>query len=255
MEKNKKRIYLLDELRGFAILCMIVHHFFLDIGDVLELQWGYKIFDALCIIQPLFWALFIIISGICSRLSRNTVKRGFIVLACGLAITFVTAVILPLFGFVGAQIYFGILHCLGICMIITGLLMPLIEKIDYRIGAVISLVLFFFTYGINSGTFFFGLIDLPQSWYQYDWLCPLGVFSKDFYSADYFSVIPWIFVFLFGAFLGKLAKEEKLPEAMYKKRSKFLCFVGRNSLWVYMLHQPVLYVIMFITAVIISFIS
>ena len=28
----RPRIYLLDELRGFAILCMVVHHAFLDVG-------------------------------------------------------------------------------------------------------------------------------------------------------------------------------------------------------------------------------
>lgn len=77
-QSKRKRIYMLDELRGFAILCMILHHTFLDIGDVLGFSWGYKVFDALCTVQPLFWAVFIIISGICSRLSRNTIKRGFI---------------------------------------------------------------------------------------------------------------------------------------------------------------------------------
>ena len=40
MEAKKKRIELLDELRGFAILAMIVHHFFLDVGDILQLDWG-----------------------------------------------------------------------------------------------------------------------------------------------------------------------------------------------------------------------
>ena len=76
MKKGARRIELLDELRGFAILAMIVHHFFLDAGDVLSLDWGYEIFDKLCTVQPIFWAIFIVISGICSRLSRNTVKRG-----------------------------------------------------------------------------------------------------------------------------------------------------------------------------------
>ncbi len=244
MKKNAKRIYTLDELRGLAILCMIVHHLFLDVGDVLLMPWGYKVFNALCIVQPVFWALFIIISGICSRLSRNTLKRGITVLGCGLVITFVTVIVMPAFGFGGGCIYFGILHCLGLCMIITGLAMPLIEKTDYRVGAAVSLFLFFFTYGINEKSFLFGLIDLPDSWYQYDWLCPLGVFSDNFQSADYFSLIPWIFIFLFGAFLGQLAKEEKFPAVMYNRHSKFLCFVGRNSLWVYMLHQPVLYAVM-----------
>ena len=189
-KSKRKRIYMLDELRGFAILCMILHHTFLDVGDVLCFSWGYKVFDALCTVQPLFWAVFIIISGICSRLSRNTIKRGFIVLGAGLIITLFTAVIMPLFGFEGSEIYFGILHCLG---------------------------------------------------------C-----SNNFKSADYFSIIPWLFVFLFGAFIGKLAKEEKFPKGMYKQRSKFLCFVGKNSLWVYILHQPAIYLVMLIIAFIIA---
>lgn len=252
-EKSKrKRIYFLDELRGFAILCMIVHHAFLDVGDVLGLTWGYRIFDALCSVQPAFWAIFIIISGVCSRLSRNTIKRGFIVLGAGLIITLFTVVIMPLFGFTGSEIYFGILHCLGSCMIITGLLMPAISKINYKLGAVISAFLFIFTYGINTGTMLFTLIKLPASWYQYDFLAPLGVYSKNFESADYFSIIPWIFLFLFGAFIGKLAKDENLPKFMYKQRSKFLCTVGKNSLWVYILHQPAIYLIMLIIAFIIA---
>lgn len=248
MKADKKRIYMLDELRGFAILCMIVHHAFLDVGNVLGLQWGYEIFDALCYVQPIFWAIFIIISGVCSRLSRNTMKRGFIVLGCGLAITLVTAVIMPALHFAGAEIYFGILHCLGSCMIITGVLMPIINKLDYRLGAVICTVLFFFTYGINTGTFLFGLIKLPQSWYQYDFLAPIGVYSSNFKSADYFSIIPWVFLFLFGAFIGKLAKDEKFPKTMYVQKSKFLCSVGKNSLWIYLFHQPVIYVVMLVIA-------
>lgn len=252
-EKSKrKRIYFLDELRGFAILCMIVHHAFLDVGDVLGLTWGYRIFDALCTVQPAFWAIFIIISGICSRLSRNTIKRGFVVLGAGLIITLFTAVIMPLFGFTGSEIYFGILHCLGCCMIITGLLMPVIRKMNYKLGAAISAFLFIFTYGINTGTMLFTLIKLPASWYQYDFLAPLGVYSKNFESADYFSIIPWLFLFLFGAFIGKLAKNENLPKFMYKQRSKFLCTVGKNSLWVYILHQPAIYLIMLIIAFIIA---
>ena len=104
--------------------------------------------------------------------------------------------------------------------------MPLINKIIYKIGATVSLVLFAFTYGINTRTMLFGLIKLPDALYQYDFLAPIGIYSNNFKSADYFSIIPWLFVFLFGAFIGKLAKEEKFPKGMYKQRSKFLCFVG-----------------------------
>lgn len=250
MLADKKRIHMLDEIRGFAIICMIFHHAFLDIGDVLGFEWGYQVFDDLCKVQPIFWAIFIIISGMCSRLSRNTLKRGVVVLVCGGIITLFTAVLMPLFGFVGAEIYFGILHCLGACMIIAGILMPLIKKIDYRIGASVSAVLFLMFYDIERRSLCFGMISLPDSWYQYDFLAPLGLHSSSFFSADYFSILPWIFMFLCGAFIGKLAADEGLPGIMYKKHSKFLSFIGKNSLWVYLAHQPVLYALLFVIAVI-----
>ncbi len=244
MKNETKRIELLDELRGFAIIAMIVHHTFLDIGDVLGMPWGYSAFDALCVVQPIFWAIFIVISGICSRLSRNCVKRGIIVLCAGLVITLVTAVIMPLFGFIGAEIYFGILHCLGACMIITGLLMPIIEKINPIIGALISSALFAFTYPVSSGSLLFGLIRLPDVLYSTNLTAPLGFFSPSFYSADYFALLPWLFMFLFGAFIGKYALDGEFPKFTYKKHCRALAFVGRNSLWFYLAHQVVIYAVL-----------
>ena len=247
--KNQiRRIELLDELRGFAIIAMIVHHTFLDIGFVLGLDWGYTVFNKLCVLQPIFWALFIIISGICSRLSRNTLKRGAIVLAAGLAVTLVTAVIMPAIGITGAEIYFGILSCLGVCMIITGLIMPLIEKTNAAAGMIICAVLFAVFYSISEGSLCFGLIKLPEALYKTNYLMPLGLYSSTFVSADYFSLFPWLFMFLFGAFLGKYAKGGAFPEWTYKKHSKFFAFVGRNSLWFYLAHQPVIYGILYIVS-------
>lgn len=249
---EKKRIELLDELRGFAILAMIVHHTFYDIGFVLGLSWGETVFNKLCLLQPFFWAIFIIISGICSRLSRNTVKRGLIVLGAGLAITLVTAVLMPLFGFEGAEIYFGILHCLGSCMIITGLLMPIIKKINPIAGMIVCALLFALFYSIAEGSLLFGLIPLPKGLYATNYLVPLGIYNKKFFSADYFGLLPWIFMFLFGAFLGHYAAGGAFPKWTYEKHCKPLAFIGRNSLWFYLAHQPVIYAVMFIIALIMN---
>lgn len=248
MKENTKRIYLLDELRGFALICMVVHHAFLDIGYVLGYSWGYMIFDKLCLLQPIFWGIFIGISGICSRLSRNTLKRGLIVFGAGLIITLVTAVIMPAIGMEGAEIYFGILSCLGSCMIITGLLMPLIKKTKPLIGMVVCMLLFVITYNISSGTIFFGLVALPRFLYETNYLCPLGFYNETFFSADYFAIFPWVFLFLCGSFLGKYAKDGAFPKFAYKSHLKFLQKIGKNSLWVYLLHQPVLYGIMYIVS-------
>lgn len=249
MKEGQRRIYLLDELRGFAIICMVIHHTFYDIGFVLHYNIGYRIFNFLCIFQPLFWAIFIITSGICSRLSRNTVRRGAIVFAAGLAVTLVTAAIMPAIGITGAEIYFGVLSCLGISMIITGAFMPLINKLGKKssiAGMAVSAALFLASYSISEGRLLFGLIELPARLYTSNAFAFLGFHNGSFYSADYFPLIPWLFLFLFGAFLGKRAKDGALPGGFYKSRVPFLQKVGKNSLWVYLLHQPALYAIMYL---------
>ena len=75
---------------------------------------------------------------------------------------------------------------------------------------------------------------------------PLGLYNDSFYSADYFSLLPWIFMFLFGAFIGKYAKAGAFPQWSYRRHSKALAFIGRNSLWVYLAHQVVIYTILYI---------
>lgn len=245
MKSETRRIEILDELRGFAIIAMIIHHTFLDIGNIFYADWGYTVFNKLCTVQPIFWATFIIISGICSQLSHNTIKRGCIVFGAGLLVTLVTAVIMPKINMEGAEIYFGILSCLGICMIITGLLLPLIKKINTNVGLIVCAVLFALTYSISSGSLLFGLIPLPDALYTTNYFMPLGFYNSSFHSADYFPILPWIFMFLFGSFLGKYAKGGSFPAWTYKRHSKFFAFVGRNSLWFYLAHQGVIYAVLY----------
>lgn len=244
MKQGIKRIYLLDEIRGIAILAMIVHHAFLDVGTVLGLDWGYEIFNFLCCFQPLFWTAFILISGICSQLSRNSVKRGAVVFAAAVLITFVTAVVMPKLNMMKSEIYFGILHCLGICMIVSGLLKKQIENTKNYIGFSILTVLFLATYSVSKGTLF-SFIKLPDFLYETNILMPFGFFNSSFESADYFALFPWLFMFLIGSFIGKYAKNNKFPDFTYKVHSKFLCFVGKNALWFYLSHQVVLYAVFY----------
>ncbi len=246
LKNGIRRILILDEIRGFAIVCMVLHHMFYDIGFVLGLKWGSRVFDFLCLFQPVFWAVFILTSGICSRLSRSPVKRGLIVLAAGFIVTLVTTVIMPKMGIEGAEIYFGVLSCLGCCMIITGLLMPMLNRCNEKIGMLVSAFLFFAAYNISGKSLLFGFIKLPEYFYQYDFLCPLGFYSSTFQSADYFPLIPWLFLFLVGVFIGKYAKDGAFHKKAYESHSKVLQLVGKNSLWVYLAHQPVLYLIMYI---------
>ena len=153
---------------------------------------------------------------------------------------------MPAINIAGAEIYFGILSCLGSCMIITGLLMPIINKANEKIGMLVCVILFTATYSVSNGSLFFGLIKLPSILYSTNYLCPFGFYNKTFFSADYFAIFPWVFLFLFGAFLGKYAKDGNLPAFAYKSHSKPLQKIGKNSLWVYMLHPPILYAILYL---------
>ena len=132
MKEGQRRIYLLDELRGFAIICMVIHHTFYDIGFVLH----YDIATG----SLIFYASFSPCSGQSSSLPpafaavfpETPCGRGAIVFAAGLAVTLVTAAIMPAIGITGAEIYFGVLSCLGLSMIITGAFLPLINKLGKK---------------------------------------------------------------------------------------------------------------------------
>lgn len=231
---------------------MIIHHIFYDIGFLLEKEWASKLFNDLCVVQPIFLMIFIVISGICTQLSRNCIKRGLIVFTGGIIITLVTCVIMPLMGILGADIIFGILSFIGTSMIIVGLLKKPIEKTNNMVGIAISIILYLVTFSVERHSLLFGLIELPDVLYQSNLLAPLGLYTNTFVSADYFPLCPWFFVFLFGVFVGKYAKEGKFPQFTYKKRSNFLAFVGKNSLWFYLAHQPVIYAVCLLVQLIIT---
>lgn len=249
---KKERIYLLDELRGFAIICMVIHHSFYDIGYLLGLDWGYAVFDFLCYFQPIFWVIFIVTSGICTNLSRNSTRRGLILFGISLAITLVTAVIMPAIGFQGEEIYFGVIHCLACCMILAGLFKKLTNKVPVPVGLAVTLVLFAVTYNIQFGTIGIGKLSvaLPEALNNVGFLFPVGITTSNFASADYFPLMPWLFIFAFGIFVGKIGMERGFPKYAYKSRSKVLQVIGRNSLWVYVAHQVVLYGIFYVIGLI-----
>ena len=121
------------------------------------------------------------------------------------------------------------------------LLQPLCRRIPVVWGLVLNVLLSFCFWKIGDGLLFFG-VSLPRSWYEGcgDWLCPLGIHSSTFFSSDYFPLLPWVFVFFFGVFLGRLAKEGKFPRFFAASHIPFFAFTGRHALLIYILHQPVI---------------
>ena len=77
------------------------------------------------------------------------------------------------------------------------------------------------------------------------WLFPLGLLYPGFASSDYFPLFPHLGWFLLGAVLGRTAYRDKktlLPKVPAEAAPlRFFCWCGTHSLWIYLLHQPVIY--------------
>lgn len=224
----KQRIWEIDALRGICIFGMIVIHFFYDLVDVYALvSWNYPDF-----IQFFFdWGgiIFLLISGVSATLGSRSVKRGLIVFACGMLCTAVTWAMAEM-GMLAERIviWFGILHCLGLCM----LLWQLCKRMPAWLLAVLGIALIVAGFWLETQTA------------DYPWLVWLGLRFPGFTSGDYFPLLPNFGYFLVGATLGRTLYRNKttlLPKINSQAPVlRFLQFCGRHSLWIYLIHQPVL---------------
>ena len=247
------RIPILDTLRGLSVTLMVVYHGFFTFiymfgGLYIQqnstywrpiIQNLYNAFHSplLLFLEPFFAGLFIVIAGICCNFSKSNLRRGLIAFSFGMLLTVVTVFLLPTageyfgFDFSGIDIYFGILHLLGFCMIFYGLLGRWISKLPWPF-MFLWLTLFAVTYPLIEMRF-----SVPNLYF-------LGFADANYTYADHFPILPWIFLFLFGVSVGRLIKEHKFPSWFYKIGFTPLSFVGRHSLLIYMAHQPVIYGIM-----------
>ena len=73
------------------------------------------------------------------------------------------------------------------------------------------------------------------------WLYPLGFTAPGFFSADYFPLLPWFFLFLLGTGLGGWCLRNRESQILTAPLPRMLTWPGRHSLMIYVLHQPVLY--------------
>ena len=117
------RIYLMDELRGFAVFCMVFYHGFYTFAYLFHWAFGEALLRFFMPAEPWFAGLFILISGISSNLSHSNLARGAKLLVIALAVSLVTGLVVP-----QERILFGILHFLSVCMLLFGGLEALRKK-------------------------------------------------------------------------------------------------------------------------------
>lgn len=226
----KQRIWELDALRGFSILCVIVIHFLYDLRTFVGISVGNG--PVMSAVQQYGGVVFVILSGLCVTLGSRSFRRGLVVFACGMVITLVTAGMVWLgMAHRSVLIRFGVLHLLGVCM----MLWPLFKKLPPWALGVLGTAIVVLGYWFSTVTV------------EISWLFPLGLTARGFSSGDFFPLFPHLGWFLLGSLAGKTLyanKSTRFPRVSDKLRPvRALCWCGRHSLWIYLLHQPLLYAV------------
>jgi uncharacterized membrane protein len=228
-----ERFWEVDAARGVAIVMMIVYHLTYDLdtfgGYSVESTSGFwaRFADATASVFLFLVGVSLVISyaraGARWGLFGRYLRRGLRIFVYGMALT---AVFLVLgMGIVA----FGILHLIGVSIILT---YPLLK---YRFA-----------------NLFLGLAIIVVGWYmraqevssESPWLLPLGVVSTNLPMPDYRPLLPWFGVVLLGLFAGNvLYGGGKRPAGVPSQAplvAKPLVPLGRNSLFIYLIHQPIL---------------
>ncbi|MBP2634352.1 MAG: hypothetical protein H6Q72_259 [Firmicutes bacterium] len=221
------RIMEIDCIRGIAIILMVIFHTVFDLAyfynwpiDYLQGFWYYQGKAAAI--------LFMLISGISTTLSRSSMRRGLTVFGAGMLITAATYYYNPTM-----YIQFGILHLLGFSMFIA----PWTTRLPVLLLTSTAIIF------LLAGNV---VADLTTA---SPWLLPLGIKPVNFASLDYYPLLPYLGIIFFGIAIGKMlysSKQSLWPSALTNNFACGLRYLGRHSLLIYLIHQPILLAILFL---------
>ena len=218
----QKRSVLLDAARGLAILVMLAFHLLVDLRDFYGLGVNYRVgiwqtinFYGAC--------LFMLICGwaVGADLNKRPLWHAWRILFAAMLITVATY-----FFDSSNYVRFGILHFLACALFLA----PILEKFSSLVLMVFAIVIVWLSDVLAEVTVNTSLF------------LPLGVKPYDFISIDYYPLLPWLSVFLLGMVLGRKLGVEKREIAFWGL--DVLAVVGRHSLLIYLVHQPVFLLIL-----------
>jgi uncharacterized membrane protein len=233
---HRERFWEVDFIRGIAIVMVIFFHILIDFNFFNI----YKINVFSGVLFPIAYAVattFLLLVGLSLTLNFSRIKNvltkkdayvrillhGLKIFGIGLLVTLATWLYLG-----ESFIIFGVLHCIGISIIFS------ILFLKFRVQNLVLGPVFIFL-GLFLKTF---TVD-------FYWLAWLGFKPTTFYTVDYYPLLPWFGVVLIGVFLGNSLYPEGKRRYAVKDRSKvkvvrFFCFLGRHTLIVYLIHQPII---------------
>lgn len=225
------RLFFLDALRGSAVLAMIAYHLSWDLDH-------FQVVDIALFSAPWRWFAYVIAGtflfavGVSLTLAH---AREFRVKAFLLRLGMITAAAAAITGvtwwvFSEEFIFFGILHCIAVSSILGLAFLRLPAWVAAASGVAVLLAP-----SLVAGPTF----DNPWLWW-------LGLNITTPHAYDWVPLFPWFAWPLFGIAFGRLLASGRLPMGLLTwqpcgRAAALLRWLGRHSLAVYLLHQPILF--------------
>lgn len=216
-----QRIRWVDELRGIAIVLMVVFHFCYDLRYFGYVEWDVPNGTYWWPFRYLILTLFIFSMGVSLSLAHGKgirwqkfgIRLGQLLLAAT-AITLMSVYMFP-----EAWIYFGILHFLAMASIVGLVLVPVPLV---ALGAGLLILLFYWSGAIHN--------QWPFSYL--DWL-PAN-------TEDYVPLFPWLGITFLGVAAGAIAPRIRISQVLPMVPG-WVRFAGRHGLIIYLVHQPIMF--------------
>ncbi len=228
------RYWEIDTVRGIAIVMMVLFHILFDLSyfgiPLVDVHSGFWRWFALSTASTFVFlvglSLSISYARNSTKLDRNALmtkyfRRGAGIFLLGMVITLATWLMIG-----EGMIIFGILHLIGLSIMLAPFFLRLgCANLMVGIGVVL----------IGTGLSAF---EGPL------WLAWMGLHPSWFYSLDYEPLFPWFGLVLIGIAVGSMLypggkRLFDIPEIRVPPVG-VLAAMGRHSLVIYVLHQPVI---------------
>jgi uncharacterized membrane protein len=222
----RTRIGAVDALRGAALCLMIVYHFAFDLRVYGITRSDFE-HDALWLtFRALIVTSFMALVGVSLVLAEHAHstrvhfwRRVAIIAACACVVSLASFL-----AFRQTFIYFGILHAIAVASVLAP---PLVRRPREAlpIGAAF----------VARGVLW------SHSRFAARWLSWIGFVTQKPTTEDYVPLAPWAGVVALGIAVGdQLARNGFRALAPFGRAPAWLRWLGRHSLLVYMIHQPIL---------------